>query len=103
MSNEKMREDFEAWTRRRFNGLSLLRINLPGSPADGQYEVIATHECWDAWQASRAAVVVQLPYVRSYPIQEASSDVDWYLDEGRHEMKLLCRDAIEAAGLKVQP
>lgn len=57
---------------------------------------------WEAWKASREAVIVPMPYVRSYPITEASSDVDYYMDEGRHEMKALCRQAIEAQGLQVK-
>nr|WP_314569288.1 hypothetical protein [uncultured Pseudomonas sp.] len=90
MSNDKMREEFEAWTRRRFNGLSLLRINLPGSPTDGQYEVIATRYCWDAWQASRAAVLVQMP-------QQSGVNLDW------NQAIRYCIQAVEAEGLGWKP
>lgn len=99
MDTNKRLEQFEAWARSK--GLDLEYRNIPGV---GQfYECPRTLLALEAWQASREAVVVELPYVRSYPANEAASDVDYYLDEGRHDMKTECRKAIEAQGLKVAP
>ena len=56
--SEKMREDFEEW----FSEYSL--------PCDGDwfkvdscgdYDYPSTHDAWMGWQASRAALVVDLP------------------------------------------
>lgn len=78
MSNEKMREEFEAWFKARF-----------------------WHECYEdvkhhlfaAWQASRESLVIELPsggYFAGYDNEHMMESRD-------------VREAIEAAGLKVKP
>ena len=50
---EQSREEFEAWAKERG-----LIIDLPGIRSVNESFL---NECWAAWQASRAAVVVTLP------------------------------------------
>ena len=75
MGNDKMREEFEAWAAENGMAIHLARgeSGLYGSPVTQRY--------WGCWQASRAAVVVELPRVYTQ----------------------VTRAAIEAAGLKVKP
>ena len=75
MGNDKIREEFEAWAAENGMAIHLARgeSGLYGSPVTQRY--------WGCWQASRAAVVVELPRVYTQAT----------------------RAAIEAAGLKVKP
>lgn len=101
MDTNKMREQFESWyLDKHCGGIDRVRTC---SNAPDTYYYTDTQTKWVAWQASREAVVVELPYVRSYPANEAASDVDYYIDEGRHDMKAELRKAVEAQGLKVEP
>lgn len=51
--SDKIREQFEAWaSTRRY------RFELN---ADGSYYDSCTYHAWQAWQASRTALVVELP------------------------------------------
>ncbi len=53
--NEQMRKEFEAWFKKAHTE-NVQRI-------DGEYTHGATERLWQAWQASRAAIVVELPTV----------------------------------------
>lgn len=61
--SEKMREEFDEWTM--------------------QYGFDDGEHMWQAWQASRAALVVELPDAMGYPLayHEAISDVEAALDD----------------------
>lgn len=54
MSNDKMRAEFEI-AAKTAQGLDVTRL------PHGGYRSFATHQAWWAWQASRAALVVELP------------------------------------------
>lgn len=62
MSTEEIRQEFEAWWRREMNNvvMGLHRCKFPMKPADfiQPYSCHETQRSWLAWQASRAAVVV---------------------------------------------
>lgn len=75
MGKDKMRDEFEAWATENGMAIHLARgeSGLYGSPVTQRY--------WGCWQASRAAVVVELPRVYTQAT----------------------RAAIEAAGLQVKP
>lgn len=99
MSNDKMREEFEAeYTKAAIGWKPDLRRYEEG----GDYMQPTTYWAFWGWQASRESLVVELPFVHSYPAHEASSDVDYYIDEGKHEMRGECRKAIESLGLRVK-
>lgn len=82
--NKKMDPHFEAWARKM--SMDLEHRNIPG--VGKFYECPRTLLAFEAWQASRAAIDVELPFV---------SDSDLV------EFKNECRDAIESLGLKVKP
>lgn len=89
----KMREQFEAWILENWPGQYLDRFET------GEYHGFTLEHCWKAWQASREAVVVELPDsivgARRYQHAEAAFAHKEGIDD--------CREAIEAQGLKVAP
>jgi len=83
MSSDKMREEFELWARKM--SMDLEYRNIPGV---GQfYECPRTLLALEAWQASREALVIELP-------QQSGANLDW------NQAIRYCRQAIEAAGVK---
>ena len=55
--SEKMREEFEGWVKSFIGESWLTKDKL----RDGEYSDDGTQFMWDAWQASRASLVVELP------------------------------------------
>lgn len=114
MDTNKMREQFEAALVTKL--VRELAEKAPGLPADAAELIVRSQWLerkgdgyaapvpdygWWAWQASREAVVVELP-----------RDIDQFADDdpGRRAFSLHtntayreCRRAIEAQGLKVAP
>jgi len=102
MNIEKMREEFE-------EALIAMHVStgLPRSTAkamvevkcNGQYASPSTMGAWWAWQASRAAIEVELPV-------EDDTRCDTVAEEARQEAYNQgvgeCRFAIESLGLKVK-
>ncbi|TWI48029.1 hypothetical protein IQ22_04222 [Pseudomonas duriflava] len=105
------REEFEAWVVRE--GVARLTEQKPdlsqgtaefivreiALKRDGEgYQPQRTQQHWEGWQASRAALSVELPDVGiSWPDD---------IDEGvkyREEYRQECIKALEAAGIEVQP
>lgn len=82
---EKMREEFEAWW------VSRPHRKQPEKFQNGDYMAPAVLSAWEAWQASRAALVVELPNERSL----SASDDPWAVRDW-------CKDAIEAVGVRVK-
>jgi len=79
MGNDKMRDEFESWANSLFYPLE--------THENGLYVKLVVQDMWAAWQASRAAVVVELPG----NVHHTASG-----------MRLGCQEAIEAAGLQVK-
>ena len=113
MTDEKMREEFEAWassvllqekvTQDFIKGMREGdTYSLTGFSADHarKYLTGIVSAGWMAWQESRAAIEVEWPKERSvnghWPEQVAS-------DMGFNDGVESCRDAIESLGLKVKP
>lgn len=104
MSVEKMREEFEAHVYS-----TPFYAYQPGDPldiddADGGYLDANLHGAWLSWQASRAALVVELPAIEAW-------DNDGRLDREKDEdadvriglvPRVDVRAAIEAAGVTVK-
>lgn len=99
MDTNKMREQFESALVESLiaDGWAYASARLileRGS--DGKYRSIKADAGWWAWQASREAVVVDLPCtVWACPHPEADSEEYMWPEE--------VREAIEAQGLKVKP
>uniref|UniRef100_A0AAU6W6A9 Uncharacterized protein n=1 Tax=Pseudomonas phage Aurca01 TaxID=3138527 RepID=A0AAU6W6A9_9VIRU len=96
MSNDKKRDEFEAWARKK--SMDLEYRNIPGV---GQfYECPRTLLALEAWQASREELVIELP-------QRWSQDEihgGWFADpEGVNLDYEKTVEAIEAAGVRVMP
>jgi hypothetical protein len=92
MSTDKMRESYEL----------TYAISWQGEDEDCK--------AWElAWNASRAALVIELPPVRPEPTSsgdELKADGEaaaWNIWVGEKLAKADCREAIEAQGLKVKP
>ncbi|HCJ27903.1 MAG TPA: hypothetical protein DHV63_01030 [Pseudomonas sp.] len=93
MSTEQMREEFEAWARKHNESLCEDGIGVPEDirldRQGGAYIWANAESAWLAWQASRAALAVELPN----PIEVH--------DSGDYQMDTI--DALEAAGITVKP
>lgn len=89
MSTEKIREEFEAAYMRDLVGNSLsAECEWLERGSDDQYRSFQARGAWWAWQASRAAIEVELPESASIHNTEVIKAV------GRHIVK---------QGLKVKP
>lgn len=118
MSNEKMREEFEAWARDRYSWHLHDDARAPeektlASWNGSSYGNRIVEGMWQSWQASRAAVVVELPEIVGFegaydsirePDFSALPDEFFDADEvfGLYR-SIEVQEAIEAAGLKVKP
>jgi hypothetical protein len=87
---DKMREEFERSTK--FRGMDFRRA--PEAPE--YYLSPYANGAWDGWQASREALVIELPDADG--LNREHMLVQGFLEGVAHT-----RVAIEAAGLKVKP
>lgn len=98
MSEDKVREEFEAWVADFHVGapLTWYEYDVPeGHEHHGAiiYEDWDVQNTWRAWQASRAALVIDLP----------ETDLTGAIGMTHKAVTKRCRTAIEAAGVKVKP
>lgn len=97
MSTEKNREDFEVAIAGTLEGVTVKEV--ADCRKGEEYTVNILSSAWWAWQASRAAIEVELPkerVARGYGEQVADA-------LGFNDGVSYCRDAIESIGLKVKP
>lgn len=103
--SDKMRDDFEAWA---IADAESTDKTLKFERGDDWY-LGKDHQVmnlgWAAWQASREALVIELP-----PVPEAPEDPEEAIDDSHMDayhasvgMRHACSKFIEAAGLKVKP
>ncbi|ECM5670421.1 hypothetical protein PV77_05450 [Salmonella enterica subsp. enterica serovar Newport] len=89
---DESRKQFEEWFKNKYHVSSdVMKIMH-----------IKSEIAWEAWQASRAAIEIELPAKNDitgddYPIPDL---VDW--DDGRNAGIQKCAEAIRAAGIKVK-
>ena len=67
--SEKMRDAFELWAQYEHGYCA-------GAKTDGTYYVTKINNMWQAWQASRASLVVELPSFENGSIRGYSGDCD---------------------------
>lgn len=91
MSNETVREDFETWASDRL-GLTTRKLS------SGLYQSFGMHTAWEAWQASRAAIEVELPSRLTQDGRSICIDKDGEFLEYCDVV-----GAIKSLGLKVKP
>lgn len=97
MSSDRMREEFEAWFSDNYrwhieNGKEEYRLNRFEQPPNQYIGEIAHHD-WRVWQASRAALVVELP--------EQSPETPFSRHMVMDSSSVI--EAIESAGVRVKP
>lgn len=80
--SEKMREEFEIFVLHNHSYGA-------GCRGDGSYYSTKINDMWQAWKASRAALVVELPDVIGQPLayHEAINDVKDALDDAGVDYK----------------
>lgn len=104
--SKKMREEFEEWAadEAEVRGVGVL-LGLMQDEHHDRYSMIWTQTAWMAWQASRAALVVELPPPHPEPDEPDEAIDDSHMDafHAANGMRHACSKAIEAAGLKVTP
>lgn len=98
MEQDKMREDFEAWAGGRY-GWSLqdeyrgADDRTLASWSGEKYENRIVEGMWQAWQASRASVVVELPeWFETYGMCSESARI----------ATECCQEAIHDAGIRTR-
>lgn len=91
MNIEKIREQFVGWIESLNVGYDTRFAEFIGGLNDGEFYDAEVQGLWTTWQASRAAIEVELPEHFEYdnPGEALPAIKD-------------CRKAIEAAGLKVK-
>lgn len=114
MDTNKMREQFEnAWLLKAYPGGDPDQTRSYGDltiDVCGNYIDPILHHAWWAWQASREAVVVELPSACAYEglTEHLGSVIELSYEAPEHDPVGLARlpdvrAAIEAQGLKVAP
>lgn len=92
--SEKMREDFEAWHRAKYqtkHQTGRPTRDMHNGVYDEKYGPDEQQDRWEIWQASRESLVIELPGACECCHGQAEID-----------MNEACAQAIEAAGLRVK-
>ncbi|AJQ46412.1 MULTISPECIES: hypothetical protein [Pseudomonas] len=104
MSEQLMREQFEAWVLREYPNQIMAKFS------DGDYQSWALQHCWVGWRASREAFAVDLPSASAYEglTHHLGCAIELTYEKPEHDPVALVRlpdvvAAIEACGLKVKP
>ena len=106
MDTNKMRdisrEQFEGWYLEKHCG-GIDRVKTCSNARDTYYYT-DTQTKWVAWQASREAVVVELPALAEpFESELSAAPIYTFQGEGRNAAIAECREAIEAQDLRVAP
>lgn len=96
MDTNKMRAQFEAWIRSYIGSTWLWRNDHQMD----EYIDENAQFMWEAWQASREALVVELP---SEDTCRTSTSKEGAAQDAYNHALGECRSVIEAQGLKVSP
>ena len=94
------REQFEEWVKAE-TGFDLYRTNFPMTSWDNQqYKDHSTNLAWMSWQASRAAIEVELP---KYHELTTHDTISARAEKSTYNFGIYdSADAIRAAGLTVK-
>ena len=88
---EQMRSEFEAWVTDKYGKKFISSYEINGDGRGYELRVIQSH--WEAWQASRQAVEIELP-MPAYSREEIQA-------VATHRV-ILCKSVIRAAGLRIK-
>lgn len=100
MSNEKMRMDFEVWECAADEGPQTDPAWLMFDEKTNTFPMDKIQERWRVWQASRAAIEVELPVAHSAPRNSTSYQEG--LADGFERAIYRAEEAIQSLGLKVK-
>ncbi|EPF1449680.1 hypothetical protein ACSQPG_005612 [Pseudomonas aeruginosa] len=90
-----MREEFEAWASSHFVDVGSGNPLKKGPNGNYGFYVVAT--AWKAWQASRAALRVELPAKRSYSMYATKHECHAFNDAIEK-----ANEALQQAGIEVK-
>jgi hypothetical protein len=97
--SEQMREEFEAWVAKHHDGVKYAR-GLEMVLSGERYASMEVEWAYRGWQASRAALVIELPPIMHMPDEEGNGLS--YARSTANAMRYACRDAIHAGGVKTK-
>lgn len=86
MVMDKLREEFEEWVMNISSGCAELSLTIHDT-----YDSWDVERYWEAWQASRASIVVVLPDTSDIQCQECADDA-----------LLRCEKRIRSIGLSIK-
>lgn len=93
------REQFEAWVGGQYPCEPMEDILLKVGPEKERYHLKLIQRLWEAWQASREAVEVELPH----PEPDGGTDSQVDISAGfSNRMRSKCIESIRSAGIKVK-
>ncbi|KAF6596660.1 hypothetical protein G9G39_06240 [Cronobacter sp. EKM101R] len=87
---DKSREQFEAWFHDRYDSISMKPVE----------RVLLSANQWASWQASRAAVRIELPDLAVDKDSRLAAEI--WPEQGFNLAIIWVRRALKAAGLKVK-
>ncbi|MCE9874315.1 hypothetical protein LZ667_23485 [Hafnia alvei] len=93
------REQFEAWLRAQPHVLNV------GVEQDGTYTLHEDRVAWEAWQASREAVELDIEWPEANDDTWKDGEEGAYAmghEDGKDKVVIAVRKAIRAAGIKVK-
>ena len=93
------REQFEAWLRTQPHVLNV------GIEPDGTYTLHEDRVAWEAWQASREAVELDIDWPEANDDTWKDGEEGAYAmgnEDGKDKVVIAVREAIRAAGIKVK-
>lgn len=91
---DESRKQFEWWFSDQ--GRHLYAVEK----SNGDYLLASAESSWQAWQASRAAIEIELPAKIEREVRD--TDIDDERRWGHNDAIRDCADAIRAAGIKVK-
>lgn len=105
IAQERVREQFEAWIKANWPNQLLDRFSPGPEDGEGEYTGFTVQHCWEAWKASRAAVVVEMPPEPKVPEDPEEAIDDSHMDSYHSavRMRKACAKSVTAAGLQVKP
>ncbi|MGO4744005.1 hypothetical protein [Serratia quinivorans] len=102
--HEESRKQFEEWAEHTYSGGNMfLRVG----PHKEAYHQTIIQELWEAWQASRASIVVDLPKLSGEPTHligdmRSSRAIAFKRKKARDRVINECADAIRSIGLSIK-
>ena len=98
---EESRKQFETWMKQHKGDVEkYVRTGMAG-----MYKNPVTHKQWMAWQASRAAIELDIDWPEANDDTWKDGDEGLYArghEDGKDKVVVAVRNAIRAAGLKIK-